>query len=76
MGGSCSTDERDKKCLHYFFGKPEVKRRLGRSRRIWEDNIRMDLRERGWEGVDRMHVTQDRDKWQALSNTVMTLRIA
>jgi hypothetical protein len=37
-----------------------------RPRHIWEDNIRMDLRERGWDGVDRIHLAHDRDKWQAL----------
>jgi hypothetical protein len=54
-------------------GKPEEKRPLGRRRRKWEDNIRMDLREIGWEGVDCMYLTQDRDKWWAVVNTVMNL---
>jgi hypothetical protein len=40
-----------------------------------EDNIRMDLRETGWEGVDWIHLAQERDKWQALVNTVTNLRI-
>jgi hypothetical protein len=43
-------------------GKPEGKRRLGRPRRRWEGNIRLDLTEIGWEGVDWMHLTQDRDQ--------------
>jgi hypothetical protein len=42
-------------------GKPEGKRPHGRRWRIWEDNIRMDLREIGWEGVDWMHLAQDMD---------------
>jgi hypothetical protein len=42
-------------------GKPERKRPLGRPRRRWEDNIRMDLREVGWERVDWMHLAQDRN---------------
>jgi hypothetical protein len=55
-------------------GRPEGKRSLGRSRRIWEDNSRMDLRETGWDGVKHMHVTQDRDQWRTLVNTVMNIR--
>jgi hypothetical protein len=49
-------------------GKPEGKRPLGSPRHRWED-IRMDLREIGWESVDWTHLTQDRDQWQALVNT-------
>ena len=54
-------------------GKPEGKRRLGRPRRGWEDNIKMDLREVG--GGDWMELAQDRDRWWALVNTVMNLRV-
>jgi hypothetical protein len=50
------------------------KRPLGRPRRRWEDNIIKDLREIGWEGVDWMHLAQDRDQWRAAVNTVMKLR--
>jgi hypothetical protein len=57
-------------------GKPEAQRPLGRSRCRWEENIIMDLREIGWEGVDWMHLTQDRDQWQTLVNIVMNLQIA
>jgi hypothetical protein len=56
-------------------GKPERNRPLGRPRRKWEDNIRMDLRKIGWEGVNWMHLAQDRDQWQALVNTVMNLMV-
>jgi hypothetical protein len=45
-------------------GKPEGKRPLGIPRRRWEDNIRMDLVEIGWECVDWMHLAQDRDNWR------------
>jgi hypothetical protein len=48
--------------------KPEGKRRLERPRRRWKDNIRMDLREMGWEVVDWMHLAQDRDQWSAVVN--------
>ena len=56
-------------------GKPERKRPLGKPRRRWEDNIKMDLQEveRGCE--DWMELAQDRDKWRALVSTVMNLRV-
>jgi hypothetical protein len=55
-------------------GKPEGKRPLGRRRRRWVDSIKMNLREIGWEGMDWIHLAQDRDQWRALVNTVMNLR--
>jgi len=55
--------------------KPEGKRPLGKRRRRWEDNIRMDLREIGRQGVEWMHVVQDRHQWRALLNTAMNFRI-
>ena len=51
-------------------GKPEGKRSLGRPRRRWEDNIKMDLQEEEG-GGDRMDLAQDRDRWRALVNAVM-----
>ena len=56
-------------------GKPEGKRPLGRPRRRWEDNIKMDLREVGG-SVDLLELAQDKDRWRALVNTVMNLRVA
>jgi hypothetical protein len=56
-------------------GKPEGKRPLGRPRRRWDDNIRMDVREIGWGGMDWIDMAQDRDQWRALVNTVMNLRV-
>jgi hypothetical protein len=56
-------------------GKPGGKRPLGIPRCRWKCNIRIDLREMGWEGVDWIHVYQDNDQWQALVNTVMNLRV-
>jgi hypothetical protein len=48
----------------------------GRDHRCrWEDNIKMDLREIGWEGVDWMHLAWDRDHWRAVVNTIMNLRV-
>jgi hypothetical protein len=56
-------------------GRPEGRRPLGRPRRRWEDNIRMNLREIGFGDVDWFHWAQDRDRWRALVNTVMNLRV-
>jgi hypothetical protein len=56
-------------------GKPEGKGPVRRPRRKWEDNIKMDLREIGWDGMDWIYLAQDRDQWRALVNTVMNLRI-
>jgi hypothetical protein len=56
-------------------GKPEGKRLLERPIHRWEDNIRMDLMEIGWEVVDWKDLAQDRDKWRALVSTVMKFRI-
>jgi len=55
-------------------GKPEGKRPLGRHRRRWEDNIKMNLREVGG-GGDWMELAEDKDRWRALVNTVMNLRV-
>jgi hypothetical protein len=56
-------------------GKPERKRPLRRPRRRWVDNIKIDRRETGWDGMDWIDVAQDRDRWRALVNTVMNLRV-
>jgi hypothetical protein len=53
-------------------GKPGP---LGRPRRRWVDNIKIDLREIGWDGVDWIDLAQDRDQWRALVKTVMNLRV-
>jgi hypothetical protein len=56
-------------------GKPEGKRPLGRPRRRWVDNIKMDLREIGWYDMDWIDLAQDMDQWRALVNTIMNLRV-
>jgi hypothetical protein len=58
-----------------FVGKPDGMRPLGRPRRRWVDNIKMYLLEIGWSGVDWIGLAQDRDKWRALLNAVMNLRV-
>jgi len=56
-------------------GKPEGKRPLGRPRRRWEDNIKMDFQEVGCGDMDWIELTQDRDRWLASVNTVMNPRV-
>ena len=56
-------------------GKPEEKRPLGKPRRRWEDNIKMDLQEVGCGVMDWIEVAQDGDRWRALVNAVMNLRV-
>ena len=56
-------------------GKPEGKRPLGRPRRLWEDNIKMDLEEIGRGCGDWMELAEDRDRWRALVSTVMNFRV-
>ena len=75
MGGACGAYGGGERCAHrVLVGKPEGKRPLGRPRRRWEDNIKMDLREVGG-GGDWMELAQDRDRWRALVNTVMNVRV-
>jgi hypothetical protein len=56
-------------------GTPEGKRPLGRPRRRWVDDIKMHLREIGWDSMDWIELAQDRDQWRALLNTVINLRV-
>jgi hypothetical protein len=60
----------DGKCVYrVFVGKPESKRSLGRPRRRWENNIKLDLRERGIDGVNWIQLPQDRVQWRASVNS-------
>jgi hypothetical protein len=64
-----------KNAYKLLVGKPEGRRPLGRPRRRWVDNIKMGLLEIGWRGVVWIGRVQDRDKWRALVNAVMNLRV-
>jgi hypothetical protein len=75
MGRACSTNGEKRNACRILVGKPEGKSPLGRSRRRWEDNIKLDLREIGWGGMDWIDLAQDRDQWRPLVNTVMNLRV-
>ena len=57
-------------------GKPEGKRPLGRPRRRWEDNIKMDLQEVGCGGMDWIELAQDRDRWWTFVIVVMNYRVS
>jgi hypothetical protein len=71
--GNVARMEAMRNALNVLVEKPERKRPLGKLRHTWEDNIKMDLREIGREGVDCTHLTQDRDQWRAVVNTIMNI---
>jgi hypothetical protein len=76
MGGACSAYGEGSAVYRVLVGKPEGKRLNGISRRRWEDNINMDLQEVGCGGMDWIELVQDRDRWRALVNAVMNLRVS
>ena len=65
----------DREAYRVLVGKPEGKRPLGRPRRRWVDNIRMDLQEVGCGYMDWIGLAQDRDGWRRLVSAVMNLRV-
>jgi hypothetical protein len=75
MGRACSTHGEKRNAYRVPVGKPEGERPLGRPRHRWEDNIKMDLSQIGWGGMNWIHLVQDRDQWRTLVNTVMKLRV-
>ena len=64
----------EERCNRVLMGRPEGRRPLKRRMHIWECNIEIDLQEVGW-SMDWIDVTQDRDRWRALVNTVLNLRV-
>jgi hypothetical protein len=71
MGTACSTNGEKRNAYRILVGKPEGKRALRRPRCRWVDNIKIYLREIGWDGMDWIDLAQDRDQWRALVTTVM-----
>ena len=75
MGGACSAYGGEERRIQGFGGEAWRKESLGRPRRRWMDNIKMDLQEVGCGGVDWIELSKDKDRWQALVNSVMNLRV-
>jgi hypothetical protein len=76
IGGAYSTQRGDEKFIQFFFiGKHEGKRPVERLRCRWEDNIRMDLREIGWGGMNQINLLQDRDQWLVVVSMIMNFQI-
>jgi hypothetical protein len=75
MCGACGTNGDKWNAYRIMVGMPEGKRPPERPRCRWEDNVKMDLREIVWGGMDWIDLAQGRDQWKALANTVMNLRV-
>jgi hypothetical protein len=76
MGRACSSQWGDSRCKQGFGGANLRKRPFGRPRRRMEDNNKMDLKELEWQGMDWIDLFQNRDRWRALVNAVMKIRVS
>jgi hypothetical protein len=76
MGRARSTNGEKRIAYRILVRKPEGKRPLGRPRRRWVVNIKMDLTEIGWDGMDWIDLAQDRDQWRTLVSTVMNIPLS
>jgi hypothetical protein len=75
VSGTCGTHGEERGVYRILVGRPECKRPLGRRRRRWEDDIKMDLRETGIDKANWIQLAQDRIRWRAFVNMVMSLRV-
>ena len=75
MGEACSAHGEGKGVYRVMVEETEGKRPLGRPRRRWGDNIKMDLQEVGCGGMDWIKLAQDKDRWRALVNMMMNIRV-
>jgi hypothetical protein len=75
VGWTCGTHGEGRGVYRFLVGRPEGKRPLGRPRRTWDNNIKMDLREIGIDEANWIQLAQDRIQWRACVNTVMNLRV-
>jgi hypothetical protein len=75
MGGACSTNGEKRNAYRLLVGKPEGRRPQGKPGCSWLDNIRMDLVGVGWGAVDWVGLAQDKDRWRALVNSVLNVRV-
>jgi hypothetical protein len=75
MGRACGTNGGKRNTYIILAGEPEGKRSLGRPKRKWVNNIKMDRREIGWGCTDWIDLAQNREEWKALVNTIMNLRV-
>jgi hypothetical protein len=75
MGRTCRTNGAKRNACRILVAKTERKRPLGRQRRRWVDNIKMDLRDIEWDGMDWIDLAQYSDQWRAVVNTVMNPQV-
>jgi hypothetical protein len=75
LGWTCGTHGEGRGVYWILVGRPEGKRPLGKPRRRWKDNLKMDLREIGMDGENRIRPGQATVQWRAFVNTVMNLRV-